>query len=75
MHNNLITRSIRLVIGGLLGNLFERLVYGHVIDFLDFDFWNYDFAIFNIGDSFIVFGTILFAIGLIMEDKNENRNN
>ena len=75
IHNNLITTSISLVIGGLLGNLFDRLVYGHVIDFLDFDFWNYDFAIFNIGDSFIVFGTILFAIGLIMEDKNENRNN
>ena len=73
-HSKLITLSISFVIGGLLGNLFDRLIYGYVIDFLDFDFFGYDFAIFNIGDSFIVIGTILLAIGYILEEKNENKN-
>ena len=73
-HSKLITLSISFVIGGLLGNLFDRLIYGYVIDFLDFDFFGYDFAIFNIGDSFIVIGTILLVIGYILEEKNENKN-
>lgn len=73
-HNNLITVSISFVIGGLLGNLFDRVVYGHVIDFFDFNLFGYDFAIFNIGDSFIVIGTVLLAIGFVLEEKYANKN-
>ncbi len=73
-HSKLITTSISFVIGGLLGNLFDRVVYGHVIDFLDFNFFGHDFAIFNIGDSFIVIGTILLAIGFLLEERNANKN-
>lgn len=73
-HSKLITTSISFVIGGLLGNLFDRIVYGHVIDFLDFNFFGHDFAIFNIGDSFIVIGTILLAIGFLLEERNANKN-
>ena len=73
-HSKLITISISFVIGGLLGNLFDRVVYGHVIDFFDFNFFGYDFAIFNVGDAFIVIGTILLAIGFLLEERNANNN-
>lgn len=73
-HSKLITTSISFVIGGLLGNLFDRVLYGHVIDFFDFNFFGHDFAIFNVGDSFIVIGTILLAIGFLLEERNANKN-
>lgn len=73
-HSKFITTSISFVIGGLLGNLFDRVLYGHVIDFFDFNFFGHDFAIFNVGDSFIVIGTILLAIGFLLEERNANKN-
>jgi signal peptidase II len=52
--------SLGLVMGGAAGNLFDRILYGHVIDFLDFRVW----PVFNIADSCITTGTavILFMV-------------
>lgn len=67
--NRTIDLGITLIIGGLLGNLIDRLYFGYVRDFLDFKIFNWDFAIFNIGDTAIVIGASLFLIGIIMEEK------
>lgn len=59
------------LLGGILGNLSDRLLYGYVKDFLDFIIFNYDFPVFNIADIFIVFGVIILIISIIRgEDKN-----
>lgn len=49
--------------GGALGNVLDRLMYGHVIDFLDFHYKDaYHFAAFNIADSAICVGAALFIL-------------
>lgn len=48
-----------LLIGGILGNVIDRLLYGYVMDFLAFTFFGYSFAIFNFADTFIVIAVIL----------------
>ncbi|MCP4957034.1 MAG: lipoprotein signal peptidase [Photobacterium aquimaris] len=54
-----------LIIGGALGNLFDRVHYGFVIDFLDFYYKNHHFAIFNIADVAICCGAILYLLSSI----------
>jgi signal peptidase II len=51
-----------LLCGGILGNLVDRLVYGHVIDFLDFHFGSYIYPTFNVADSAICVGVGLYLI-------------
>jgi len=47
--------AFSLILGGAIGNLIDRIVYGHVIDFIDFRIW----PVFNIADSTITIGAIL----------------
>lgn len=52
--------SFGLLCGGITGNLVDRLVHGHVIDFLDFHFGTYVYPTFNLADSGICVGVILY---------------
>ena len=54
--------SFGLLCGGITGNLSDRLVYGHVIDFLDFHFGSYAYPTFNVADSAICVGVLLYLI-------------
>lgn len=55
--------ALSLIMGGALGNVIDRLMYGHVIDFLDFHYKQiYHFPAFNIADSAICVGAALFIL-------------
>ena len=61
-----------LLYGGIIGNLIDRIIYGYVIDFLDFTIFGYDFPVFNFADIFIVSGIFLLIIAIYKkEDVNE----
>jgi signal peptidase II len=60
-----------LLCGGILGNVVDRLRYGHVIDFLDFHFGSYVYPTFNIADSGICVGVMLYLFQSLREPKPE----
>lgn len=51
--------SLALILGGALGNAIDRMVFGHVIDFLQFYYQNWYYPSFNIADSAICIGAVL----------------
>ena len=74
--NNRNNIAFGLLLGGLSGNLIDRLLFGHVRDFLDFYIFGYDYPVFNIADICIVVGVILLIIAIIKgEDTNEDNSN
>lgn len=54
--------ALALILGGALGNVTDRIAYGHVIDFLDFYLGRWHWPAFNIADSAICIGAVLFVI-------------
>lgn len=62
--------SFGLLIGGILGNLIDRVLRMQVIDYLDFNFFGFNFPVFNLADIAIVISMILIAIQVIKGDKN-----
>jgi len=52
--------ALALILGGALGNVIDRLLYGHVIDFLDFHVGGWHWPAFNVADSAICIGAVLF---------------
>lgn len=54
-----LSAGLGLVIGGALGNIIDRALYGAVADFFDFHVWGYHWPAFNIADSAIVLGVAI----------------
>lgn len=66
LHRNATQRlfcwALTLILGGAVGNLIDRLLYGHVIDFLDFHIGTLHWPAFNVADSAITLGAALFVL-------------
>jgi len=54
--------ALALILGGAVGNVIDRILYGHVIDFLDVFIGNWHWPAFNIADSAICVGAVLFVV-------------
>lgn len=63
-----------LLIGGIIGNLIDRIIFGYVIDFFDFLIFNYNFPVFNFADIFIVVSAGLIIIDTFRSETHEIRS-
>jgi len=70
MHTNRTQRrlllALALILSGALGNVIDRIAYGHVIDFLLFYWQNWYYPAFNVADSCITLGAILLILDEIL---------
>ena len=67
----LIKYGLALILSGAIGNLIDRMLHGKVVDFLDLMIGNFHWYIFNIADSSVTIGMILFIIhSIYIEKKN-----
>ena len=70
-HETLLAVALAMVLGGALGNLYDRVVLGHVVDFI-LVHWQSRcfFPAFNLADTFITIGAILLALDMFKSDKS-----
>lgn len=67
----LLLTAFGMVLGGALGNFIDRVLHGHVIDFLQFNFGSYTFPIFNVADIGIVVGVGLILLDAVLDIRRE----
>ena len=60
--NRMLCMALALILGGALGNLWDRLQWGHVVDFLDFHAVGWHWPAFNVADSGISIGAVLLIL-------------
>jgi len=65
--SKLMIMSLFIMIGGAIGNVFDRLVYGKVIDFISLHVFDYYWYVFNIADIAIVLGGLIVLVDLTRE--------
>ena len=61
-NKNLTACALSLILGGALGNVYDRMIHGYVVDFLDFHINNYHWPAFNIADSAICIGAVILIL-------------
>lgn len=66
--------SFGLVMGGIFGNMIDRIINHSVTDFISFRIFNYNFPVFNIADIGITVGACLLVISILIEEKKISKN-
>ena len=75
-NNNIQRYFFALIAGGALGNLYDRVVYTAVPDFIDLHFYGFHWFVFNVADIFITIGVFcLILVELFINNKNINEKN
>lgn len=70
-HETMLAVALAMVLGGALGNLYDRVVLGHVVDFILVHWQSrWFFPAFNLADTFITIGAILLALDMFKSDKS-----
>jgi len=65
--------ALGFILGGILGNSLDRYLRGAVVDFLDFVFGTWHYWTFNLADSFILVGVVLYGLRMLRAPKVEHR--
>ena len=65
--------SLAIVTAGGIGNMFDRIALGYVVDFIDFCL--IDFAVFNVADSLVCIGAGILILALVLDIKKELKEN
>lgn len=61
--------SLMLILSGAIGNLYDRIKFGYVVDFFELTF--IDYPVFNVADIFVVCGTVIFVLFLLFVVKED----
>ena len=65
--------SYGIILGGIFGNLLDRIIHKGVIDYLSFRFFSYYFPVFNFADICITVGIALLIISTIVNEKKQDK--
>ncbi len=66
--------ALSLILAGALGNLLDRFLHGHVIDFLDFHYKHHHWPVFNLADSAICLGAAMLLIDLLLSNPKNGHS-
>ena len=72
-HQKLLAMALVLILGGAFGNLYDRAVYGYVVDFIDWHYAGYHWPAFNIADAGISCGAVLLIIDTIINGEESSK--
>jgi signal peptidase II len=65
----LVQTGLALILGGAMGNLYDRVAFGHVVDFLDFSLAGHHWPAFNLADSSICLGVFTLILDLFRRER------
>lgn len=66
--------AFALILGGALGNVYDRVIYGYVVDFLDVYYKQWHWPAFNIADSAICLGAVLLIIDMFKNGETQGQD-
>ena len=67
--SKLVGIGFAIILAGAIGNLLDRILRGYVVDFLDFNIYNYHWPAFNLADSYISIGFIIIMISILLRKE------
>ena len=70
----LLIAALVFVVGGAVGNLIDRVLFGYVIDFIDWHYGGYHWPAFNVADAAISLGAVLLILDTIINPETEDNN-
>jgi signal peptidase II len=68
----LVSVALALILGGAVGNMYDRIKFSYVVDFLEVHIWHYHWPDFNVADSAIVVGACLLLLEMLRPQKDRD---